>query len=40
VNPIVWHDSWFRDVLENIRLLAIALDRDGRVTYCNDFLLS
>jgi PAS domain S-box-containing protein len=29
----------FRDVLETIRLLALIVDRDGKVTFCNEALL-
>jgi two-component system cell cycle sensor histidine kinase/response regulator CckA len=29
----------FRETLENMRLLALALDAEGRVTFCNDHLL-
>ena len=29
----------FREVLENIHLLAVSLDVEGRITFCNDFLL-
>jgi len=29
----------FRDVLENLQLIAVLLDTNGRVTFCNDFLL-
>jgi PAS domain S-box-containing protein len=29
----------FREMLENIELLAMTLDKDGRVTFCNDYLL-
>ncbi|MHC1743444.1 MAG: PAS domain S-box protein [Syntrophobacteraceae bacterium] len=30
----------FREILENIRLLAISLDAEGRITFCNDFFLA
>ncbi|MBT9596062.1 MAG: PAS domain S-box protein [Vitreoscilla sp.] len=30
----------FRDMLDSVDLLAVAVDTDGRVTYCNDFMLS
>ena len=30
----------FREVLENINLLAVSLDLEGRLTFCNDFLLN
>ncbi|MEN6439516.1 MAG: PAS domain S-box protein [Syntrophobacter sp.] len=30
----------FREILENIHLLAVSLDVEGRITFCNDFLLS
>ncbi len=30
----------FRDLLETIRLLAVMLDCDGNINFCNDFLLS
>ncbi len=33
-------DRRFRDVQENIDLIAVMLDRDGRVTFCNDYLLN
>ena len=29
----------FRSLLENIRLIAVVLDREGRVTFCNDYFL-
>jgi len=29
----------FREMLERVQLLAVILDTDGRVTFCNDFLL-
>ena len=29
----------FADILGNVRLASVILDRDARVTYCNDFLL-
>jgi diguanylate cyclase (GGDEF)-like protein/PAS domain S-box-containing protein len=29
----------FRETLENIRMAAIGLDMEGKVTFCNDFLL-
>jgi PAS domain S-box-containing protein len=29
----------FREILENIYLLAISLDAQGRITFCNDFFL-
>ena len=29
----------FQSMLSNLALIAITLDRDGRVTYCNDYLL-
>jgi PAS domain S-box-containing protein len=29
----------FSDMLENLELIAMTLDKDGRVTFCNDFLL-
>ena len=27
----------FRSLLENTRLIAVVLDREGRVTFCNDY---
>jgi PAS domain S-box-containing protein len=30
----------FRDMLENVDLIAVMLDLDGRVTFCNDYLLN
>ncbi|MEO8331390.1 MAG: EAL domain-containing protein [Gallionella sp.] len=29
----------FNDLLENVELISMMLDRDGRVTYCNEYLL-
>jgi diguanylate cyclase (GGDEF)-like protein/PAS domain S-box-containing protein len=29
----------FTDMLENVQLVSMMLDRDGRITYCNDYLL-
>ena len=29
----------FREMLENLELISITLDRRGTVTFCNDFLL-
>ncbi|HYN44952.1 MAG TPA: PAS domain S-box protein, partial [Candidatus Limnocylindrales bacterium] len=29
----------FRDTLENVKLLAVVLDIQGKITFCNDFLL-
>jgi PAS domain S-box-containing protein len=29
----------FRDMLENVNLVAVTLDLQGRITFCNDFLL-
>ncbi len=29
----------FREILENVRLLTVTLDRKGNITFCNDFLL-
>jgi PAS domain S-box-containing protein len=29
----------FREVLENVRLVAVELDLDGRITFCNDYLV-
>lgn len=29
----------FREILENIHLFAVSLDVEGRITFCNDFLL-
>lgn len=30
----------FRDMLENVQLVAVVLDVDGNVTFCNDYLLT
>ena len=30
----------FREILERVALIAVMLDRDGRVTFCNDHLLA
>jgi len=32
-------EQQFRDILENVRLVSVMLDTDGRITFCNDFLL-
>ncbi|MEO7413937.1 MAG: PAS domain S-box protein [Opitutaceae bacterium] len=32
-------EARFRELLENIQLIAWTLDRDGNVTFCNDYLL-
>jgi len=29
----------FSDLLQNVELVSLMLDRDGRITYCNDYLL-
>lgn len=29
----------FTDLLENLQLVAVMLDREGRITYCNDYVL-
>jgi PAS domain S-box-containing protein len=34
------YERRFRHTLENIELAAVALDRNGRVTFCNDYFLS
>jgi len=33
------YEQRFRHTLENINLAAVALNRDGRITFCNDFFL-
>ena len=30
----------FRDMLENIKLIALTLDSNGKITFCNDYLLT
>ncbi len=30
----------FRDLLENVHLLAVMLDNEGNITFCNDYLLN
>ena len=30
----------FREMLENVELIAVMLDPEGRITFCNDFLLN
>jgi diguanylate cyclase (GGDEF)-like protein/PAS domain S-box-containing protein len=30
----------FREILERVQLIAVMLDRDGRITFCNDHLLA
>jgi PAS domain S-box-containing protein len=32
-------EKTFRDLLETIQLVAVLLDRDGNITFCNDYLL-
>ncbi len=39
VGSVFHSDRRFRDMLENVRLIAIMLDTEGRVTFCNDFTL-
>lgn len=36
---LVESERRFREILENIHLVAIGLDLEGRITFCNDFLL-
>ncbi len=36
---IIESERRFREILENVRLVAICLDVDGNITFCNDFLL-
>ncbi len=33
-------EKTFRDLLETVQLVAILLDRDGNMTFCNDYLLN
>jgi PAS domain S-box-containing protein len=37
---LIEHEKGFRDFLENMHLSAVMLNRDGRVTFCNDYLLN
>ncbi len=37
---LVAAETKFRDLLENIQLIAVMLDRDGNVTFCNNYLLN
>ena len=30
----------FREMLENVQLIALTLDQDGRITFCNDYLVA
>ncbi len=32
-------DRRFRDLLDNVELISVMLDRDGRITYCNDYFV-
>ncbi len=32
-------ELWFQQMVENIKLVAVVLDRHGRITFCNNFLL-
>jgi PAS domain S-box-containing protein len=32
-------ETRFREMLQNMELIALTLDREGRVTFCNDYLL-
>jgi diguanylate cyclase (GGDEF)-like protein/PAS domain S-box-containing protein len=34
-----WHEERFGEVLRNLDLATIMFDRDGRITFCNDYLL-
>lgn len=38
-NALLESERRFRDVLENVDLAALMLDRNGRITFCNNFLL-
>jgi PAS domain S-box-containing protein len=33
-------EKTFRDLLENIQLVAVLLDHEGNITFCNDYLLN
>ena len=33
-------EKQFRNLLENVQLVAVMLDRDGNITYCNSYLLA
>ena len=33
-------EKTFRDLLENVQLVAILLDRDGNINFCNDYFLN
>lgn len=39
-NALSESEKRFSELLENVRLLAVLLDLNGKVTYCNSFLLS
>jgi diguanylate cyclase (GGDEF)-like protein/PAS domain S-box-containing protein len=32
-------DRRFRELLDNVELISVMLDRDGRITYCNDYFV-
>lgn len=34
------YERRFRDILENVHLATVCLDTEGRMTFCNDFLLA
>ncbi len=36
---LVESERRFREILENIHLVAVGLDLEGKITFCNDFLL-
>ena len=40
VEALLRSETHFRELLENIHLVALTLDRSGNVTFCNDFLLN
>jgi two-component system, cell cycle sensor histidine kinase and response regulator CckA len=37
---LVESERRFRELLENVHMVAVTLDRDGNITFCNDFLLT
>jgi nitrogen fixation negative regulator NifL len=38
-NELRQSEHRFREMLENLKLIAMTLDKQGRVTFCNDYLL-
>jgi len=40
MTPLEESERRFRDILENVKLIAVVLDGQGKIIFCNDFLLN